>query len=264
MAPAGIRTVGWGYVDFNKEGQFYQKASGNGWAGNLGFTWKATPRLTLGGVYHARTNISDLVTGGSGATMSFNVDFAGASTTIPVSGRVAVRNFQWPETFAFGFAWQADERWLIAADYKRINWAETMREFRMTFDAASSQANPMAAAFAGTQLNLNFDQRWQDQNVIMLGVAWKMSDATTLRAGINLANNPIPDRYVSPLFPAIVKNHVTFGLAHAIDKASTFQAAVSHAPQGSVTNAWGSIGAGSNQTVSHGQTNWQLAYGYRF
>jgi len=264
MAPAGIRAVGWGYFDFNKDGQFYQKASGTGWAGNLGFTWKATPRLTLGGVYHAKTNISDLQTGSGGATVAFNVDFAGASMTIPVSGKVTVKNFQWPETIAFGFAYQADERWLLAADYKRINWAETMRQFRMTFDAATVQANAMAGGFAGTQLNMNYEQRWNDQNVIMLGAAYKLSDATTVRAGVNLANNPVPDKYMSPLFPAIVTNHLTFGIDHALDKASFVHATLSHAPRVGVTNGWASIGAGSNQSVSHGQTNWQLSYGYRF
>ena len=39
-----------------------------------------------------------------------------------------------------------------------------------------------------------------------------MNDALTLRAGLNLANNPIPDQYMNPLFPAIVKNHVTGGV----------------------------------------------------
>ena len=267
MMPAGIRAVGWGYFDFNKDGQFYQKATGTGWAGNLGFTWKATPRLTLGGVYHAKTNINDLQTGSGGATVSFNVDFAGASQTIPVSGKVNIKNFQWPETFALGLAWQADERWLLAADYKRINWSATMREFRMVFDASTGQANPMAAAFGGTQLNMNYVQRWEDQNVILLGASYRLDDATTIRFGANLANNPVPDRTMSPLFPAIVKNHVTFGLDYVLGKASVLHAAISHAPKVSATNAWGSalgLGAAANQSVSHAQTNWQLSYGYSF
>jgi long-chain fatty acid transport protein len=264
MGPAGIRSVGWGYVDFNKDGQFYQKATGTGWAGNLGFVWKATPRLTLGGVYHAKTSIADLQTGSGGANVSFNVDFAGGSVIVPVAGKASIRDFQWPETYAFGMAWQATDRWLLAADYKRINWAATMRQFRMSFDAATTQANPMAVAFAGTRLDMNYEQRWENQNVVMLGAAYKYGDATTLRFGVNLANNPIPDRYMSPLFPAIVKNHLTFSLDHALDKASFVHAALSHAPKVGVTNAWASIGAGSNQSVSHGQTNWQLSYGYRF
>ena len=267
MGPAGIRSVGWGYFDFNEEGQFYQKATGTGWAGNLGFTWKATPTLTFGGVYHAKTAISDLQTGSGGATVSFNVDFAGTSQTIPVSGNVNIKNFQWPETYGIGLAWQADDRWLIAADYKRINWADVMREFRMVFQASAGQANPMAAAFAGTQLNMIYEQRWQDQNVIMLGAAYKVSDVTTVRFGANLADSPIPERYMSPLFPAIMKNHLTFGLDYALDKSSTVRGALSYAPKVSATNDWGSIcpaGACSDQSVSHEQINWQLSYGYRF
>jgi long-chain fatty acid transport protein len=255
MGPAGIRSVGWGYIDFNRDGQFYQKATGTGWAGNLGFVWKAAPSLSLGGVYHARTNIADLQTGSGGARVTFNVDFAGASATVPVAGKVNIVDFQWPETWALGMAWQAGERWLLAADYKRINWSTTMKRFRMRFDAAPAQANPMAAAFAGTRLDMNYEQRWNDQNVVMLGAGYRYSDATTLRFGVNLANNPVPDRYMSPLFPAIVKNHFTVSADHALDKSAFVHAALSHAPRVGATNAWASIGAGANQSVSHGQTN---------
>jgi long-chain fatty acid transport protein len=266
MGPGGIQGIGWGYFDFNKDGQFYQNATGTGWAGNIGFTWKATPNLTFGGVYHAKTNLDDLKTGGGGATVSFNVDMAGAPMTIPVKGEITIKNFQWPETYGIGLAWQASERWLLAADYKRINWSDVMSQFRMVFNASAGQAG-LAAGFSGTQLRLDYEQQWEDQNAVMIGAAYKASDATTLRFGGNFANNPVPDRYLSPLFPAIIKNHLTFGIDHALDKSSVLHGALSYAPKVSATNQWGTalgLPATANQSVSHEQINWQLAWGYRF
>ena len=261
MMPAPINSIGWGYFDFNQSGSFRQKANGNGWAGNLGFTFKASDTLTVGGVYHAKTAISDLETGSSDAKVTFNTNMG----TIPLVGRVKISDFEWPETWALGLSWQASDRWQIAADYKRINWAEVMKRFRMTFTAApaGSQTGALAPGFGGLVMNMDYFQNWRDQNVFMIGAGYKLNDATTLRFGVNVANNPVPDEFVSPLFPAVVTNHLTFGVDHRITADSFIHATVSHAPRVSVSNQWGAVG-GQNQSISHSQTNWQLSYGYRF
>jgi len=49
---------------------------------------------------------------------------------ISVSGKIAVRDFQWPETYGLGLAYQANDKLMIAADYKRINWAKVMKNFK--------------------------------------------------------------------------------------------------------------------------------------
>lgn len=264
MGPGGVQSLGWGYIDFNKSGQYGQQATGTGWASNLGFTYKLSPQLSAGGIYHAKTRISDLTTDAGKASATFNVDMAGTSTTIPVVGQVAVHDFQWPETWAIGLAWQPNTRWLLAADYKRINWADVMRSFSMTFTASPTQTG-MAQAFAGTTLDMAYHQDWNDQNVLMLGASYQYSDALTLRGGVNLANNPIPGEYMSPLFPAIVTNHLTMGFEYCMTSGckSRFSATLSHAPKVTVTNQWSAV-AGENQTVSHQQTNWQIAYGLNF
>jgi len=252
----------WGYFDFEKSNTYRQAATGNGWAANIGFTYKASPTLTIGGVYHAKTDISDMKTNNN-AMANFNVNLAGTYQTIPVSGKVTVRDFQWPETYGFGIAYQANPQWLFAADYKRINWAKVMQSFKMSFDANAVQADPRAAGFAGTQLNFVFNQNWKDQNVLMLGASFRYSDPLTLRFGLNLASDPVPDEYMSPLFPATIKNHVTFGFGYGFDKVSSIDFSLAHAPKVSATNNWGA-GGGTNQTTSHSQTNWQLMYSHRF
>lgn len=262
MVPGGIQAIGWGYFDFNKSGKFFQQATATGWAGNLGLTYRLTPRLTLGAIYHAKTRLKDLATSGNGATASFNVDFGGVATTIPVAGKVVVHDFEWPETWVVGLAWRASDDWLFAADYKRINWADVMRNFKMSFIASGTQSG-MATAFAGSELNMIYRQEWRNQNVLMLGASYRYNDRTTLRFGVNLANNPVPDAYLSPLFPAIIKRHFNAGISYRCDNGSNWIASLSIVPRVTATNRWGMVG-GENQTISHRQFNWQVAYGMPF
>lgn len=256
-----INDVRWAQFDFSEGSNgMKQKATTTGWAGNLGFTWKATPKLAVGGVYHAKTNLQDME---GDANIKMNVDVQGAGNmTTTIAGKIKVVNFQWPETYGLGIAYQASDRLLLAADYKRIGWAGVMKNFQMSFTANATQTDPMAGQMVGAgagQLTAVLNQDWEDQNVVMLGGSYKMSEALTLRAGLSISDNPIPAGLMNPLFPAIVENHYTLGAGYAFSKASSLDFALSHAPKVSVTN--NNMGG---VTTDHSQTNWQLMYSRRF
>jgi long-chain fatty acid transport protein len=271
--------VNYGYFNFSNDNSFTGRASGTGYAGKLGLVYKIDSGLTFGATYHPKTHISDLETD-SNMSVGFNVfvpigsPLVGAGATanannfIPITGKMTVRDFQWPETYGLGLAWQATDKWMIAADYKRINWSGAMKSFNMHFVANDTQANGMAAGFAGNVMDIDYKQQWKDQHVVMLGVAHRYSDVLTLRMGVSLANNPVPDDYVTPLFPAVVKNHITAGLGYVIGKQSHLDLAFSYAPKVTVTNHWSDVsgggGATSNQTISMEQFNGQLVYSYHF
>lgn len=260
-APNCITGLGWGYFDFSNNNRYTGQAIGTGYAGKLGITYRINDKLTLGATYHSKTRLSDLQA--DQATVTFQVDGGGAfagQPVIPIKGRITVKDFQWPETFGFGLSYQPDEKWQWVADYKHIGWKNVMRSFKMQFTAAgASEQSGLAAAFGGTVMNLDYKQEWSDQHVLMLGAAYKPNGTWTLRGGLNLANNPVPNQYVSPLFPAITTRHVTLGAGYAINKTSTLDFALSIVPKVTVTNSWSSLG-GENQTISMRQTNFQLLY----
>jgi len=259
----GFAGLGYGYFDLEKGGQFSQQAKGYGWAGNLGFTYKASPVLTVGGVYHGKTSLSDLETSGSGAsiTMAALILPSPGAFAQTITGKAIVRNFQWPETFGLGISYEANPAWTINADYKRINWASVMKNFNLSFQADSSPTN---GAFAGKNLDIVYFQNWKDQNVLQLGAAYKYTDATTIRFGVNVGNNPIPDQYVSPMFPAVMKDHYMAGFGYALNKASSIDAAFVFAPKVKVTNNWSAVG-GSNQNISLGTDfSFQIMYAYHY
>jgi long-chain fatty acid transport protein len=277
--PTGcFSAMNWGYFNFDNGNSFSPEAKGSGYAGNIGFTYKVAPKLTVGGVYHAKTNLSDMKTGSDEAHVTFNVTLtaagsgamtgglapAGSAVPIELSGQVIVKDFQWPETYGFGLSYQATDEWQLVGDYKRINWADVMKNFQMSFIASATQSSPtLTGFFGGKVLDVTFSQNWKNQNVLQLGAAYKYSNELTLRFGGNFANNPVPDSTVTPLFPAIMKTHYTGGLGYVFSKANSMDVSFVYAPKVTAINNWSAAG-GSNQTISLGGTSWQAMYSHNF
>lgn len=233
-----------GYFDFSDDNAFTGKAQATGYAGKLGFVYKVNPKLSMGASYHSVTQLGDLETDGARVSMIDNTNSAGGTTTL--SGKIKVINFQWPETYGLGLAYQANEKLMLTMDYKRINWSKVMKDFHMTFTSAGD-----------VSLDMKLPQNWVDQDVFMAGFSYQASDALVLRMGGNFANNPVPDYDMHPLFPAIIKEHYMIGFGYRFSKASTADFAYSYAPEVTASNALGVI-------VSHSQNNAQFIYSYRY
>lgn len=256
---AAPRSGNIGYFNFSDGSAFTGKANSTGWAGKLGVTYKVNNRFVVGASYHSRTRLGDL--SASGAQMSI-IDGTGAftgltgapaGTVYTMSGTVSIVNFQFPETYGLGIAWQTSDDLLIALDYKRVAWAKVMKDFHMTFTSPG-------LGMGTVNLDMRMPQNWKDQDVFNIGVAYKTSPQLTLRAGANLAGNPVPDNTVNPLFPATIKSHYTLGAGYAFDQASEVNASFTYAPKVTSTAPL----AAGGYSIDHGQMNWQLMYSHRF
>jgi long-chain fatty acid transport protein len=262
MMGGAITGVNWAYFDFSNNNKFTGAATATGFAGKLGLVYKLNPQLTLGATYHSKTSLSDMKADSASLSMSANVGAANpwqmpaGTYTLPITGKISIRNFQWPETYGLGAAFKVNDQLMLAADYKRIGWAKVMRDFKMTFTADGSAGN-VALGFAGTSLDTTLYQNWKDQDVFMLGASYKATQELTLRGGINIANNPIPDNYLNALFPAIVKTHYALGGGYAFNKVASVDLSYTYAPKVSAM-------AGSTVESQHGQQNWQFMYSHRF
>lgn len=233
-------------LDFSGGGDFTGAAKGAGFAGKIGAAYAISPEVSVGATYHSKTSLSDLETKSNGASLSGgNPGAVGVMGT----GKISVRDFQWPETYAVGVAWKASNALLVAFDIKQINWKAVMKDFKMTYDGA---VGPASAA-----IDFAMPQNWKDQTVFELGAGYTVNPEWTVRAGLNYANNPIPDTYLNYLFPAIETTHVTLGAGYLVSQASSVDASFTYAPEVKQT-------AGSGVTVAHSQTNMQLMYSYRF
>lgn len=230
----------WARIDFSDSNDFTGQARSTGWAAKLGVVYRPSAVLTLGASYQSKTSLGDMKTGNTGASMSAFGGFAD-------SGRMTVVDFQWPSMTALGVAFQVSPSVQLAADLKRIGWSKVMKDFRMRYDSAGM----------GGSVSFALPQNWKDQTVLNLGAAWAATPALTLRGGYNRADNPIPEAFVNPLFPATVESNYTLGLGWRVSAAGEFNASLTLAPEKKLTNGQGVV-------VTHRQTNVQLMYTVRF
>lgn len=252
----GISRLDYAWFDYSNDNRFSGKARGYGAAGKIGAVFRVDDRLTLGASYHSETRLGDMKTDEAQILMA--VEMGGQNLEIPVSGSIRVKDFQWPATWAVGAAFQATDRLLLVGDIKRIHWADTMQQFRMLFTADAAQADAMAGAFAGLELDAVLFQHWEDQTVYQVGGAYQVNSQLTLRAGYNYASNPVPDQYLNALFPAIVERHVTAGFGYGFNETQTIDFSLQHAPEVTATNP------NTGVTSRHSQTSFQFIYSQRF
>lgn len=242
-----------GYFNFTDGSDFTGKADATGWAGKLGMTYRVNKQLTVGATYHSKTSLGDMSASGAQLSMIDNSGTMGgpAGAVYTLNGTVNIVDFQFPEVYGIGVALQATDDLLVAVDYKRIGWASVMKEFHMTFSSTD---------MGGLNMDMKMPQNWKDQDVFNLGIAYRTSPALTLRAGMNLAGNPVPDNTVNPLFPAIIKDHFTVGAGYAYSKVSEVNASLAYVPKVTVT----APAASGGYSIDHSQLNWQLMYTRRF
>lgn len=238
----GLAALKWGRFDFADGSDYQGRATGDGYGYKLGAVYEVNPGLTVGLTYHSKTEISDLE-----GDASLSAGLAGSPAAAIFNGKIAVRDFQWPSTYGIGVAYKPTEAWMVVGDLKRINWSETMKDFKMTF------TDPGLGA-----LDVSMPQNWDDQTVIQVGAAYAQNAELTWRFGANFAENPIPDNTVNPLFPAVIEKHYTAGVGYNISKAHAVNFALSYAPEVSVTNSTTGI------TTTHSQTSWQMMYSAGF
>ena len=69
--------------------------------------------------------------------------------------------------------------------------------------------------------------------------------------------NPVPDQWLNPLFPATVERHYTAGFDYRLGGNSCIAAALSYAPEVSDTTPQG-------MTISHSQVSAMVGYNHSF
>lgn len=239
-ALAGLGDLHYARFNFTDDSAVTGRAKGYGWGYKLGALWKVNDQLNLGATYHAKTHLGDMKT--NEATLRA---VGGGGDTGAIPGSVTVVDFQWPEVFGIGMAWDGGGKWSMAADVKRIRWEDAMKDFTLRFVSA------------GGDLTASMPQNWKDQTVLALGVQYKLSPNLALRAGYNHASNPVPDSTLNPLFPAIIETHYTLGFGYRLDAARTLAASLALAPEVSQTNPQG-------VTSSHSQATLRVNYNHSF
>jgi long-chain fatty acid transport protein len=168
--------------------------------------------------------------------------------------------FDIPENLTVGLSFQATPDVTIAADYQSIKYS-----------GVPSIANPSNAIASGVPLGAANGSGfgWTDVNVVKLGVQWRTSPKLTMRAGINIGDNPVKSTDVTfnILAPGVVTTHYTVGGTYAMSDKSEVTMSYMFAPSNSVTGTslYNSLGfPAGNETVKMSQQAIGIQFGWKF
>lgn len=187
-------------------------ADGLSWNGRIGIQYKQTPNLTLGMTYATETDVK-LRNG----TATFNYGAIGL-------GRVKYRDaridgFALAREWGAGFAWEFTPKWMLAGELTWLDWSGALNDARLYATRPQNPAAPREVSFAQS-----LDHR--DQYVWGLGLAYRWSDRTTLRGGVNIARSPIPDRTLTPTLNLTADGEVDLGFTHKLANGWEFASAM--------------------------------------
>lgn len=160
-------------------------------------------------------------------------------------------NLDIPENYTLGASFLVTPAVTLAFDYSRINYS-----------GVPSIANPSnLAAPLGSANGPGFG--WTDINVWKLGVQWQASVPWTLRAGINVGDNPVQSRDVSfnILAPGVITKHLTLGGTYAMSSSTEMSFSYMYAPSNSVS---GPSMFGGTETVKMSQQAFGIQFGWRY
>lgn len=173
-----------------------------GYGVRIGYMGKISPTVTIGAAYASKMRFEE---------------FDKYKGLFAEQG-----DFDIPENYNIGVAWQATPAIKLALDYQRINYT-----------GVASVSNPSTNAFIPAPLGAANGPGfgWQDIDVWKLGVEYKHSKALTLRAGYNHGENPILARDVTfnILAPGVVKDHATLGFTYTLASGNELTMSYMHA-----------------------------------
>ncbi len=168
----------------------------------LGWWWRAQPNFSVGLVYQTETESSyedgDLwmnFTGHPfvGQTVRYKADMEG---------------FTFAAQAGLGIAFRPASRWMVGADLKRYFWDDAIDSITVRAYDPDLEGAPPEVVLPPFVFN------WEDQWVVALGADYRATELLTLRGGINYGENPVPDETLTPLFPANIDRHLSFGVSY--------------------------------------------------
>jgi long-chain fatty acid transport protein len=133
-------------------------------------------------------------------------------------------NFDVPQNYGVGLAWQATPALAIAADVLRIEFAGVR-----SIGASSSCFMRAARCLLGADDGPG--SGWRNTTVLKLGAAYRASSRLVLRAGFARLRQPIPpgETLLNMFAPAVSEKHLALGASYALARGWELSAAYTHA-----------------------------------
>lgn len=171
----------------------------------FGAQYRVNPSLTLAATYTEKTELP--LTGGT-----LVANYTGLGLGKVKYSDASVKGFALPREIALGVAFKPTDALLLSFKVNWLNWDDAINDVTIRATDPNNPAAPAVYPIPTAQGD------WKDQWVIATGLAYTWDDRTTLYAGHNYGQNPIPAKNSTPLLAGILEHHVTFGAARKIDQ----------------------------------------------
>src|SRR3990170_4336342 len=179
------------------------KTEANGWGVgvNLGFLYKASPKLNLAASFRSPVNIEMSGQTQQNVILPYNGELVNADSSLApfLLGGVAANTpsldmtLKLPAEIGFGLALFASDKFTLTAD---IAWTQWSRFDQWELEYKSSPATPLLGTTPPQQVVFN----WDDVTSLSMGVEYLALENFKVRAGYSSDPTPIPDQTISPLF----------------------------------------------------------------
>ncbi len=213
----------------NRGGEF-----STGIGGRIGFQLNASEAFRIAGTYQNEINMSrfDKYAGLFADNGDFNI----------------------PENYTLGLAFDATQNFTVAVDYKYIN-------YKGVGSIGNSSTTPLPFGSPGGP---GFG--WHSVEAVKVGAEWRQNDQWTWRAGLGVNNNPIKsgDVTLNIMAPGVSKTHITTGFEYTADKKNSFEFAFMYSPTAKVSGfEITPQGLNPNRTIELRMKQWEATIGWK-
>jgi long-chain fatty acid transport protein len=178
--------------------------------------------------------------------------------------------FDMPANWSIGAAWHPSNAWLVAVDYRRINYSgvNSVGNSSASIINCTGAGGTDPSACLGGSNGAGFG--WTNVGVRKIGVEYAMDQNLTLRAGFGRSDNPIRSQDVTfnIVAPGVVRDHYTLGATYGLDKGSELTGAFMYAKRNSVTGqslfAQFGLPATTTEKISMNEYSFGVAYARRY
>ncbi len=177
----------------------------------------------------------------------------------------AQAGFGLPQSLAAGLFFAPVKKLRLSLDAEWINWKKAFDQMDITLTNGSNPNISKMLGTAGT-ISMAFPMHWKNTVVIRTGVEGDVAPDFTLRAGYVYGSNPVPASTVFPVFPAVVKHHLTAGTSVKVAKNLVINAAYEYAFRNNqragaiseVGNQYNNSLSGLENSIFHVSVSWMI------
>lgn len=177
--------------------------------------------------------------------------------------------FDIPSTYTVGLAYDLGASGKVVLDMQKINYSEVAsiaNPVQNIFNCPAMGGADATACFGGSN-GPGFG--WEDMTIMKLGYEIDV-DGTVYRVGYSVGDMPIPasQTFLNILAPAVMEQHITFGMTMPMGTDQEFNLAVMIAPSASVKGAnpfdGGSAFGGTDIEIEMEQKEIQVGWAWKY